>query len=199
MNISCVACRAGLRVDDSLAGKRGKCPKCGVVMDIPPLVPLGVPPPLPPPITARANVPTERQKEYASSLGIEVTAGMTKGKLSRAIREAEERRDSDRCARLEDLSNRESAAYEAMRNEILAEMDEEDCRLSKATPEQMLEELTSRGRWTILISFSSDEADFDDLTGTEFDISCSDGMSNAQWRTVLIGLGAIVAKQGIGS
>ncbi len=35
MNFTCTGCRAILKADDSLAGKRARCPKCGTVMSIP--------------------------------------------------------------------------------------------------------------------------------------------------------------------
>lgn len=82
-----------------------------------------------------------------------------------------------------------------MRTEILAEIDEEDCRLSKATTDQIVEELENRDRGAILISFPIDDVDFDNFTGAKFDISFSDNLSETEMCAVLVGLGIHAARQ----
>lgn len=187
MKIECSACSASLKVPDTLAGKRGKCPKCSAVIDIP-VLPLESAEPSGPPAT-------EKQKEYARSLGIDFPPDITKKEISALISKGVDRQDEERFSKLDQLSDCESKAYEEMRTEILAEIDEEDCRLSKATPSQMVEEIENRDRGAILISFSIDDIDFDNIAGAKFDISFSDNLSETEMRAVLLGLGLLVARQ----
>jgi hypothetical protein len=53
--MTCASCHTTLNVKDSFAGKRGKCPKCGAVMDIPAAAPA---PAIP---TADAGTPLAQQ------------------------------------------------------------------------------------------------------------------------------------------
>ena len=176
-----------LKVPDAVAGKRGKCPKCGAVIDIP------VPPSAP--VVPSGPPTTERQKEYARSLGIDFPADISKREISKLIAKAAEREDEERFEKLEQLADRESKAYEEMREAILAEIDEEDCRLSRATLEQILDELENRDLGAVLISFPIDEVDFEDLTGAKLDVACSGNLSESEMRSVLLGLGMAVARQ----
>lgn len=54
MLIVCTSCQSSIRVPDTAAGRKGKCPKCGTILTIPaveappPAPPPSAPPPLPP-------------------------------------------------------------------------------------------------------------------------------------------------------
>jgi phage FluMu protein Com len=245
MKIMCSSCQANLNVADSYAGKRGKCPKCGAVMQIPEATstidaPKDIPasvndkvpdsPPLHPAVSAMDGPATEsqkkyattlgitfqpeitkgelgkllgaakvtdRQKEYAISLGIDFPTDISKVELGKLISAAVEKRDEERFSKLDELQDRESKAYQEMREEIMAEVDEEDSRLSKASPKQMVTELENRGDGAILVSFNRDQIDFDDmssLVGAEINISFSDNLSEAEMRTFLFGIGALVGR-----
>lgn len=188
MNVTCGSCGVNLQAKDELAGKTAKCPKCGNAIEIP----------KPTPPAAKAKIPpaTERQKEYATSLGIKFPRDINRKDLSELIDAAAQQRDEERFKRLNELSDHESAAWQKMREEVLAEIDEEDCRLSKAEPAQMLEELANRNRGAILISFDWDDAiDFEDLTGAKFGIEFSDDMAESDMRSVLMSLGAAMLRQ----
>jgi gamma-glutamylcyclotransferase (GGCT)/AIG2-like uncharacterized protein YtfP len=189
MNLTCSGCRSKLRVPDALAGKKAKCPKCGAILEV-----AKAPEPEAEPT---AELATERQKEYARSLGVEFPANITKTEMRRLISSAVDRRDEERFRKLDELSDRESRAREEMREQVLAEIDEEDCRLSKATPAQMLEELANRNLGAILISFDMNEVDFENLTGARFPLAlaCSDNMAEHHMNTILMGLGWILAKK----
>ena len=190
MRIECAQCSAALKVSDGLAGKRGKCPKCGAVIDIPASRQASGAESVPP--------ATDKQKDYARSLGIEFAPGITKGDMSALISKGVDQRDDERLTKLDQLSNHESKAYKEIRAEILAEIDEEDCRLSKATPSQMVEEMETRDHGAILISFPIDEVDFENIAGAKFNVSFSDNLSETEMRAALVGLGSLVARQARG-
>jgi len=126
MRITCSACNAVLKAKPELAGKHTKCPKCGAAIEIPVLTPQ----------EPRRNPPlaTQRQKEYAQRLGVAFPPNVTRAEISKLIDEAVTKRDDERFERLDDLSRRKIQAYEQMRQQVLAEVDAEDCRLSKAEP-----------------------------------------------------------------
>ncbi|HUT12075.1 MAG TPA: hypothetical protein VMY42_16355 [Thermoguttaceae bacterium] len=178
MNVTCGNCGVNLKAKDELAGKTAKCPKCGCAIEIPSLVP--------PPVKARIPLATERQKEYATSLDIEFPPDISRKEISDLIDAAVQKRDDERFRRLDELSDRESEAWQKLRAEILAELDVEDCRLSKAEPSQMLEEFGNRNRGAILISFDWDDGiDFEDLTGVKFSVEFSDDMDESNVGSVL--------------
>ena len=102
-----------------------------------------------------------------------------------------EQKDEERWQKLEDLSNRESEAYQQIYQRILAEIDQEDCRLSKATPSQMVEELGNRGSGAILITFDIDKVDFENLTGLPFYLHFPNNMDSSEMKKVLIILGLL--------
>lgn len=191
MKIQCGQCNSALNVPDTAAGKRGKCPKCGAVVDVPAL-------PLPSD-TPSGPLATDKQKDFARSLGVDFSPDITKSAISPLIDKAIAQEDEERFKKLDKIEDRESKAYEEMRTEILAEIDEEDCRLSKATPAQMVEEMENRDHGAILISFPIDDVDFDNMAGAQLAVSFSDNLSEAEMNAVLFGLGAMMARQIDGS
>ena len=61
MLIVCTKCQSNIHVPQTAAGKKGKCPRCGTVLTVPPATPPAVapppapePPPVPPPVPATA-------------------------------------------------------------------------------------------------------------------------------------------------
>jgi len=174
IQLVCSGCNAKITAKDKLAGKRVKCPKCQTVLDIPVAEVEDLSPT--PQETSKPIPPaTDRQKEYALSLGIEFAPDINRREISELINEAVEKRDEERFRKLEELSDRESEAWNEIRREVLAQIDEEDCRLSKATPMQIVEELGTRGQGAVLITFELDEVeDFENLTGMHFVVSFSD-------------------------
>lgn len=93
MNIKCSSCKASLKVPDNLAGKRGKCPKCSAVIEIP-ILPSQFTEPSGPPAT-------EKQKEYARSLGIDFPPDITKKEISALISKAADQKDDERFSKLD--------------------------------------------------------------------------------------------------
>jgi len=187
MKIRCSGCKSFLKVEDSLAGKKGKCPKCGNVFQIPAVAPS--------PPGAGAGGATDRQKEYAKSLGIEFPPDITKAEISALISQAVERREGERFHKLDELSDRESEAYQQLRAEVVAEIDETDSLLSKATPSQMVEELGARNKGAILITFDPDDLNIEDIAGARLAVSFSDNITETEMRAVLVGLGAHISRQ----
>ncbi len=187
MNIICSGCQTKLKVGDTLAGKRGKCPKCGAILEIPTAHAVET--------DSNTELATEHQKEYAKALGIEFPPNISKKQISQLIGEAVQHKDEERFEKLEELSNRESKAWQEMREQVLAEIDEEDCRLSKAKPEQIVEELGSRDLGAVLILFERDEADFENIKGTKLDVFRSDNLTETEMCTVLVGIGYEAAKK----
>lgn len=81
---------------------------------------------------------------YATELGISFPPDINRRDISKLIDAAIEKRDDERFRRLMELGNRESQAWREMREAVLKEIDEEDCRLSVARPQQMVDELANR-------------------------------------------------------
>jgi DNA-directed RNA polymerase subunit RPC12/RpoP len=187
ISFECSSCKASLKVKDELAGRKGKCPRCGNVVSVPTVEnikdseaekrPYGRP-------------ASSRQKEFASSLGVEFPDDIRSHEISKLIDEALVKQDEERYQALEDISRREGEAYDKLREEILCEIDEDelDCRLSTATTEEMIDELSRRGDTTILISFDLDEyGDFDihKLKQVAFEIIGTDDLDEEVMRRVL--------------
>lgn len=186
MKVICGSCGVNLKARDELAGKTAKCPKCGSAVEVPTARPR----------PTKGNVPraTERQKEYATELGIDFSPDIDRRAISELIDVAVQKRDDERYDKLEELSDRESQAWKEMRESVLEEIDEEDCRLSRAQPSQMIEELSNRGRCSVLITFDFDDvSDFGDLTGAHFQVQFSDDMEKSDMQSILMGLGLQMA------
>lgn len=128
-------------------------------------------------VRAGRKLATSRQKEFARELGIEFPDEITRGEISKLIDVALAASDEKRYQRLDELSDRESDAWRKIRAEVLAEVDAEDCRLSKAEPKQIVEALSERGVVAILITMPWDDIEgFDDLTGVQLRVSFNDDM-----------------------
>lgn len=116
---------------------------------------------------------TEKQKDYARKLGIAFPETIDRKAISGLIDQALAAQDDARYERLDELQNRESKVREELKQEIIAELDTQDPRLSIATPGQMVEALQDRAMGAILITFDPD-VDPSDLTGVSFNINYSD-------------------------
>jgi predicted RNA-binding Zn-ribbon protein involved in translation (DUF1610 family) len=188
MKVVCGSCGTHLKANDELAGKTAKCPKCGNPIEIQVDRPRGE--------RVRISPATDRQKDYAVSLGIEFSPDVNRKDISKLIDAVVQKEDDERFDRLEELSRRENKAWQEMREEVLAEIDEEDCRLSVASPKQMVNEFSNRNRGAILISFDRDEvSDFGQLANVNFEISFSDDIAESEMRSVLMSLGYQLFKQ----
>jgi hypothetical protein len=80
--------------------------------------------------------------------------------MSQLIEEAEEKQTEQRYQKLDELRERESHAWQKMREEVLAEIyaDPDDCRLSAADTSRIVDALSKRGIAAILFTFPSDAA-----------------------------------------
>lgn len=141
--------------------------------------------------TAVALPATERQKEYAVALGVVFQPDITRRELSKLIDAAIEKREDERFKRLDALESRERQAKAQLREEILAELDSDDCRLSRATAQQMVDELARRDLGAVLVTFQqADVEDFERLFGVEFTmVFPEDAMTETDMRLVLMTLG----------
>ncbi|MBM4030759.1 MAG: hypothetical protein FJ291_03135 [Planctomycetes bacterium] len=183
MDIKCNACQAVLVAPDSLVGKSGKCPKCGVVLQISDKTAA--------PVKKKEALPTIPQIEYARSLGIDVPPNVSRRELSALIGSAVDKRDEERLRKLNELQDRESKASEDMRAEILAEIDEEDCRLSEADPGGMAQELGRRGLAALVVTFDARYINLEKAGCVPFKIAFSENMTEQDVRKAFIVLGAI--------
>lgn len=174
-------------------GKTGKCTKCGV----PVLVEeksskhdesqSGDP--------ARSAAPqdtflepTAKQLNFASNLGIDYPKDITRPVLSALIDEAIQRQRDEDERRTRQLMDRENEAYEEIRKRVLTDLDENDPRLSVATPKQIVDCLENRGIAAIIVSFSMDKVySYSELDGTPCTISIPDGMTHRELATILMG------------
>ena len=176
IEIVCSACKVALSVKAALAGKRVKCPKCGGELEI---KKASTP-------KKKAPLATERQKEFALELGIVFPDDITRPEISELIAEAVEKRDEKRFNRLDKLEHREREVFEQVREQLRAELGEEDERLSIASPRQMVDALTERGFATVLILIPRDQIeDFKDLKGAEAEMLSSSEMTDEDIERVI--------------
>jgi hypothetical protein len=183
MKVVCNSCGVNLKAPEELAGKTAKCPKCGNPVDVPTVLTR----------KSKTSIPpaTERQREYAIELGIDFPPDINRRDISKLIDAAVEKRDDERLQRLEELGNRESEAWTQMREAVLKEIDEEDCRLSVARPQQMVDELANRNLGAVLIWFDID--DIDELVrhakGVSFTATFADIITASEVRSILSAIG----------
>jgi len=193
MKVVCGACGVNLKAPDELAGKNAKCPKCGNSVQIPATSAQKRKAPIPP--------ATERQKKYARELGIDFPPDINRRDISNLIDAAIEKRDEERYQRLEEMSRRESKAWEEMREAVLKEIDEEDCRLSIARPQQMVDQLADRNSGAILIRFDIDDVDelLRHAKGVQFTVTYADIITASEARSILtaVGLEAAAASEAL--
>ncbi len=176
IEIVCSTCKVALSVKAALAGKRVKCPKCGGELEIK----------KPPTPKKKAPLATERQKEFALELGIVFPDDITRPEISELIAEGVDKRDDKRFKRLDELEHREGEVLEKVREQLRAELGEEDERLSIASPRQMVDALTERGFATILILIPRNQIeDFKDLKGAEADMPSSNEMTDEDTFSVI--------------
>ena len=162
IQVNCPSCRASLNVKDGFAGKSGKCPKCGEIIQVPEPTPQPASGVAKPKSTGEGTpIPpaTERQKEYARELGINFDDKINRRGISKLIDQAVKERDEQRLKSLEALQDRESAAYQQIREEVLREINEEDPRLPDATLDQIMTALADRELCAILITFDANKLD----------------------------------------
>lgn len=197
IHVECPSCRAALKVKDEFAGRKGKCPKCGKTVEIPNRTP--APAGAAPEAKSseqKAPVPpaTERQKEYAVELGLTFDDNINRREISKLIDHAVRNRDDERFKKLDDLQDRESEAYREIREELAREMDKDDPRVSRATPDEIMTALGDRGLGAILITFDPDKLD-DNLEGRgKAEVSFTeDWMTEEDMRDFLSNLGLSIS------
>jgi|GEM_PF-2473693 len=188
--IECSHCNTSLKVKKELAGRKGKCPKCGTKIVIP--IPLDESPETSPPIPPA----TERQKEFASSLGIEFAPDINRREISVLLDRAVQARDDERFDLLQKLDQKEGKHWEEMKQQVIAEMDADDLPLSKAPIGRITEALDDRGLASILIAIPWDDiVDFDDLAGANVQISFGDMMQQEDMEAVVMQIAANIMKR----
>jgi len=190
IELTCGECQAVYHIKEELAGRRGRCTKCGNVL----LIPSGDTAQDTKDTESPGSVPpaTDKQKKFAESLGIAFPPDINKKSISKLIDEAIEKRDEARYAKLDEIQHRESQACAAIREEIEAEVDDEDPRLSKASIEDILESLEERDITAILITCPLDEASYVlDSEGTaRFSIAFTDDLDEEEMKVVLVRIAA---------
>jgi predicted Zn finger-like uncharacterized protein len=154
---NCPACEATFKVEDKFAGRRAKCAKCSTVFVIPTFLEKMQPPIPEPPQTG--PLATERQKEYARSLGVSFDEGIDRRTISKLIDSAVQAQQDERQRELDELQSREGEAYLKLREEIENELDEDNPRVSNATAQQMADALGEAGTAAILLTFDPDVLD----------------------------------------
>ena len=193
-DFQCTSCNTPLRAKPKLAGRTLACPKCKVeivVPEAPSSQPAVDPPAKPGPPPA-----TEKQKAYATQLGVEFADEIDVRSMSKLIDDAQLKQEDARYDRLNELQRKESDIREELRAEVMAECDDEDARLSVATTEQMISELEDRDIGAILITFDyGDLTDLGDLSGLKLAIANTDNLESEDVKAVLMWLGAAMMQR----
>lgn len=171
INFECTSCKSMLKAKPKLAGMSLSCPKCSAPITVP--VQESSPPAEP---VKKAPPATEKQMDYARSLGIDFPEDIDRRSISQLIEMA-----------LDAQNQRERQ---------LAEEDEEDPRISVATTEQILDGLAERDIGAILITFEYGVlSGVDDLTGEKFEINSTDDIDGDDLKTILSSLGVAMMRR----
>lgn len=181
VSITCGNCKSELKVKQRLAGRDINCPKCGNAITVTSAT-------LPPPEAKKSDIPpaTERQKEFALTLGISFSPDINRRDISALIEKAIAKRDEERDTTIQDWSQREGEFWEEAKKSVLAEMGSDEVPVSKATPRQIIDALDERGIAAILIMVPWDDVtDFSNLQGLEVSLSYSDTMSKADYESLI--------------
>lgn len=194
IKVHCEGCGTTLEVKDEFAGKKGRCPTCKTILDVPAHEPT-----VPTPIRATpGRPPTQRQLDYAANLGISVPKDADRAQVSELIEKAQEALDTEKWDRIRQLEDKESEHYAKMRLEIENEISEDDPRVSSATPSQIIKGFEDREIAAILITMPSAQID-DALTGDKpctsnltYTDSC---MNNDDMQGILTEIALKVCKQ----
>jgi len=154
---------------------------------------------VPPPPSSNDQSPvvplaTQKQIAFATELGIKLPPNINRREISGLIDAALAEQDAARIKRLEALQNNEFAVRKELRDEILAELDETDPRISKATKEQIMEGLSYRDIGALLVTFDFGVlGGVDDLRGETFDVDMTDDIDEDDMARILINLGGQLA------
>lgn len=177
IEFECEHCKRPLALKDKCAGLTGKCPYCKKVITVPTAT---SPPPEPPePKKPDRKNPTEKQIDYARSLGIDIPEDISRHKLSELIDEAKDNLPATDKQKefLQDLGI--SFPEDIRRNQISMLIDaaldlqgqmetrapqrlEEQMReagmiVDSASEEQLFEELSNRGKMFFAFVMDDDE------------------------------------------
>jgi DNA-directed RNA polymerase subunit M/transcription elongation factor TFIIS len=194
ITVSCPSCGSSLHVKSKFAGKSGECPKCRakirIPMDSAEAVESKPVQPIPKPVK-KSDVPpaTDRQKEYARTLGIDFPDDIDRREISKLIDAAQDQRLDD----LAKVEEREGNVYEKLRKEIAAEMYRDDTPVSKATPNDMVNALEAQGFAAIILTLNPRDVGNENATAS---IVFGDGnMTEEDMRETLMRLGNAVLNQ----
>jgi hypothetical protein len=180
IELICVHCERVLKVKDSYAGKTGECPYCRGKVQVPQVTVSPFTPPVNPKVTGKREPklipPTEKQLDYAQSLGIDIPDGVSRGDLSRMIDERLENAPASESQReflrelgvkfpenikanqakllLDGALDLRTQIQESIRREneeYLESLKKDGSLIEHASEDQLLKELQNRGtRFTIL-------------------------------------------------
>ena len=190
----CTSCNARLQAKPKLAGKTLACPKCKAQLIVP--QPETAAPPIAESAEKKAPPATEKQKAFATELGISFPDDIDRRAISALIDDALAKQDDARYQRLNALQHKESKIREELRDEILAECDEEDPRMSVATTAQILDGLAQRDVGAILITFEYGVlSGVDDLTGEKFGLHGTDDLNEDDIKTIVSWLGMAMLRR----
>lgn len=191
LRFSCPSCGSAIVGKASLAGKTLPCPKCKASIRVPDIEDAADPPAT----TTREPVPaTEKQRDFATSLGIKFSDDIDKESLSNLIDDAIFKKDEERYDRLAEMEMRESRVRQEIRAEIeaqvIAEHDAEFQRLDTATIGQIVESLSEREIGAIVITFKYGEMEgFDPPMDGELRISSTDDIDKEDLKKIVLFLG----------
>lgn len=184
VSTACPHCDAKLKVKAEKIGKTATCPGCQQLIKIEVLTPTVAP--IPALRLSGSDLPaTEKQKQFATSLGCEFSDSITRGEISSLIERGKERQEQGRYESMVALQNREQSAIAAVRTELLQEMSD-DPQVSMATVRQMVDSLDDQNLAAILITMPFDQIDeFHALNGVDVRITSSNSMSDSEVVSVL--------------
>ena len=190
----CTSCKSRLQAKPKLAGKTLACPKCSTQLVVPQVEAPAVTEEIA--NTKKPPLATDKQKAFATELGIAFPDDIDRRTISKLIDDALEKQVDGRYDRLNDLQDKENKIRDELRDEIMAECDEEDPRMSVATTEQILEALARRDTGAILITFEYGVlSGVDDLTGEKFTMNSTDDLDENDLKTIVSWLGMAMLRR----
>jgi hypothetical protein len=194
IEVECEHCQKALILKDTCAGKTGKCPFCKTAISVPDPRPSK-------PIAINGKEPTEKQIAYAQSLGIAIPPSICRAELSELIEQTKSRLPATEKQRelLRDLgvnfpddirSSRISMLIDACLD-IQGQMEsrapqrhEEQLRqagmlLDSASDDQLLQELSNRGRLFFAFIIDNDEFRYQEGLPIEGQLKWTDSLNES--------------------
>lgn len=192
----CPKCAAKLKAKVSQVGRELNCPGCKSSIKVPNDAKQRT---QAPDRQKQFVAPTAKQIEFATELGVQIPEDVDRRALSKMIDGALMKTEMRRYDLLNANDQKENQIRDELRNEVLAEVDEEDPRVSIASVERMIQSLDERQIGAIVILYDYGEMSGDaDFSGKTFEMKSTDDLDEDDIKRIISMLGFSYIRRGTG-